>query len=158
MININIDESKRLRFKISLSGVHPQDLTGSMKIIKENIEYGFPIKIDNGDVIVDIGPLSKIYGSKIKDGSIFESKLEIIAGDNYLVPWKDEIKINNPIKIEAKVDNIIENIKNISKVEIFNVSEEEINKNIEDKIEEKEIIKKKSKFLEILENPLKKNT
>lgn len=161
MISININESKRLKFKISVSGVQPQDLKGSLRIMMEKIEYGFPIKIENGNVVVEISPISKIYGKKIKDGSLLDAKLEIIAGDNYLVPWNDKIKLENPIKVEAKIEDVIEELKDIMpKIEVSNISEEEtkekkeikedsdINKEIKE-----DINKKKSKFSMMLEEP-----
>jgi len=162
MISININESKKLRFKISLSGVQPQDLKGSMRIVVEGMEYGFPIKIDNGDIVVEVSPISKI-NNKLKDGSLLDAKLELIAIDTYLIPWQDKIKIKNPIKVEAKIEDIVEELSNlIPKVDISVSSvyeeEEEIKEEINEKKIEKKIeeIKKKSKFHNILEQDEKK--
>lgn len=121
MINLKFNEGKKLKFKISLSGVQAQDLRGSLRMMSEdNIEYGFPVKIVNGDVVVEIAPMSSVCGKSIKDGSILESKLELIADNNYLVPWKDKVKIENPVVIEAdlKYDFLKPDIK------ISDVSEE----------------------------------
>lgn len=157
MISINVNESKKLRFKISLSGIQAQDLRGSMKIMMEGIEYGFPIEIDNGDIVVDVNPISEIYSKTIKDGALLDAKLELIAGDNYLSPWQDKIKIDNPVKLEAKVDNIVEEIANLMPkvdVSIASVSEEK-EENEEKKeipvVEEKKNDKPKSRFSIMLE-------
>lgn len=155
MINININESKKLRFKVSLSGVQPQDLRGSMRMVIEGMEYGFPIKIDKGDIIVEINPISNI-SKKLKDGSLLDAKLELVAVDTYLVPWQDKIKIENPIKVEAKLEDIVEEIKDlIPKVEISDVSEEKKEKKKEIKDKEVRTIKKKkkSRFSIMLEEP-----
>lgn len=155
MISIDINETKKLRFKVSLSGVQVQDLKGSMRIMVDNIEYGFPISIDKGDIIVEVSPISKIHSKKIKDGSLLDAKLEVIAGDNYLVPWQDKIKVNNPIKVEATVEEVMEEINNIiPKVKVSDVSEEHIEKKENIIKEEKKEDKKKkikSRFSEIFE-------
>jgi hypothetical protein len=123
MINLKFNESKKLKFKISLSGIQAQDLRGSLRMMTEdNIEYGFPVKIVNGDVVVEIAAMSSVCGKSIKDGSILESKLELIADNNYLVPWKDKVKIENPVVIEAdlKYDFLKPDVK------ISDVTEENI--------------------------------
>lgn len=158
MINININESKKLRFKISLSGVQPQDLRGSMKIVAENIEYGFPICIDKGDIVVEMSPMSEL-NSKLKDGSLLDARLELIAVDTYLVPWTDKIKIENPIKVEAKLEDIMEELSDLMPkvdVSVSNVSEEDVEdkkeKKTKEKKEDKKVVeKKKSKFSKMLE-------
>lgn len=159
MISINVNESKKLRFKISLSGVQPQDLKGSMRIVVEGMEYGFPIKIDGGDIVVELSPISKINNT-LKDGSLLDAKLELIAADTYLVPWSDRIRVENPIKVEAKIEDIVEEVSDlISKVDISvsSVTEETEEKKpiikekkIEKKIEEKK--KPKSRFSIMLED------
>jgi hypothetical protein len=37
------------------------------------------------------------------DGSVLKAKLEIIAGDTYMVPWEDTINIEIPVAVEATV-------------------------------------------------------
>jgi hypothetical protein len=121
MINLKFNEGKKLKFKISLSGIKAQDLRGSLRMMSEdNIEYGFPVKIVNGDVVVEIAPMSSVCGKSIKDGSILDSRLELIADNNYLVPWKDKVKIENPVVVEAdlKYDFLKPDIK------VSDVSEE----------------------------------
>lgn len=161
MISLNINESKKLRFKISLSGVQPQDLQGAMRIISEKVEYGFPIKIDNGDVVVEVGPLADIYPDKVKDNIILDSKLEIIADSTYLVPWSGKISLKNPIKVEASIDDIeVEELSELllPEIKVSNVSEEEEKKKKEKKIDEssKKEDKKKSRFSMMMEQDKKK--
>lgn len=151
MLKINTNEKKRLKFNISVSGVEPNDLTGSMKIIVEGVEYGFPILIENGDVVVNILPFSTISGRKFRDGEKFDARLDIIAGDTYLKPWSDKVVIENPMKIEATLSGV-EDIKETTMPSINIAAIEE-----EDEVEEecdtpkkKEKKKSKSKFGKML--------
>ena len=151
MLKININEKKKLKFNIRVSGVEPNDLKGSMRIMIEGVEYGFPILIDDGSVVVNIQPFSTISGREFKDGEVFDAQLDIVAGDTYLKPWSDKVMIENPLKMEAVLTNI-EDIKEtkMPKIDISSLDEEVI----EDKKEEKKSKTKKkmiSKFSKMLE-------
>jgi hypothetical protein len=161
MINLNINESKKLRFKISLSGVNSYDLKGSMKIMIEGIEYGFPIKIENGDIIVEISPLSEICSKKVKNNTILNSKLEVIAGKTYLVPWSGNIKLKNPIKVEARVTGIEIDKSDkllIPEINVSDISGEDVRKE-EDHVKEnmKRIIEEIKKDIGKIEEPLEED-
>lgn len=127
MIKINTNESKKLKFKVSVSGVQAQDLRGSMKIIMDGIEYGFPIRIDNGSVVVNVSPLTEVTGRQFKDGDTFDSRLELIANETYLVPWTDKIKVENPVKVEATIESMEEEVteEKKPKISVSDISEEE---------------------------------
>lgn len=149
MIKLNTNEKKKLKFNIRVSGVQPQDLKGSMKIIYEDVEYGFPIRIDDGDVIVEVKPFSAITGKEFKDGDILESKLELIAGDIYLMPWSDKIKIENPVKVEANITEVEdideEEITPVVSVAQVNEEEQEIEEHCGMDHDEEDDTKKKNK-------------
>jgi|GEM_PF-5898964 hypothetical protein len=148
MLKVNTSEKKRLKFNISVSGVQPQDLTGSMRIMIEKIEYGFPILIENGDIIVNIEPLSNIVNRKFKDGEIFEAHLDIVAGNTYLKPWADRIQIENPMKIEATLTNE-EDIKETKTFDIkISSLEEEVQPPPKPPV--KKIVQPKTKFGKML--------
>lgn len=140
MIKLNINEKKRLKFNIRVSGVMPQDLRGSMKIMMEKVEYGFPIKVDEGKVIVDISPLSEITSREFSDGQTFDAQLDIIAAETFTTPWKDKIKIESPLKIEAMLSELEEVDEEEKKLEI---SVEGIDE--EEKVDEARHDKKDSK-------------
>lgn len=106
LIDLDISKSKKFKFKVSVSGVNVQDLKGALRIIIDNIEYGFLIKIENGSVVSEIESLLSICKKDIKDGSIFDAKLELIAENVYFIPWKDKVRISNPVVIEADLEDI----------------------------------------------------
>jgi hypothetical protein len=144
MIKLNTNEKKRLKFNIEVSGVQTTDLKGSMKIISDGVEYGFPIGLDGGKVVVEIRPLSEITRLDLKDGQSLPARLEIIANETFLVPWSDTIRIENPIKVEAKIDEVEEVFETtIPKIKIKTVEEESLIKEI--KKEEKKVERKKRK-------------
>lgn len=152
MLKINTNEKKRLKFNISVSGVEPKDLKGSMKIMIEGVEYGFPILIENGDVVVNIQPFSTISGRDFKDGEKFDAQLDIIAGDTYLKPWSDKVVIENPLKIEATLSGI-EDIKETTmpSINISAIEEDEVEEECgDDHTPEKKKKKKKSRFGKML--------
>lgn len=168
MIKVNTNENKKLRFNIRVSGVQPQDLRGSMRIMIEGVEYGFPIKIDNGDVTVDIKPLSSIVNKDFKDGELLESRLDIVAGDVFLTPWNDNIKIENPVKVEAVLEDVKEEeivtpaikISEVEEIEEVTDKETEKQKKEEEEDEKRDYHyhrntpgrkKKKSKIAEVLD-------
>ena len=147
MIKLNTNEKKRLKFNIEVSGVQTTDLKGSMKIISDGVEYGFPIGLDGGKVVVEIRPLSEISKLEFKDGQSLPARLEIIANETFLVPWSDTIRIENPIKVEAKIDEVEEVFETtIPKIKINAVEEESLlkEKKVEKKVERK---KRKPKSL-----------
>lgn len=104
MITLNRNESKSISFDISVQGVEARDLKGSLRMNLGNVECGFPIKIVNESIQVTIPSLRTLLKENI-EGPI-PAKLEIVAGDTYIVPWEDTIKIESPVVVEAKVKDI----------------------------------------------------
>jgi len=168
MIKLNINEGKKIKFNVNVSGFEIRDLKGSMKLTVEGVEYGFPIKIDNGSVSVEVPPLSSIMKKTFNENEHIDARLDVIAGDTYINPWKDTIIIENPVHVEVKVsevENVVEEIKptiNIEKIEEEVKKVEKIKedcgkdhkkKKKEDEVEEEcdKKKKKKSKFMEALE-------
>ena len=114
MINLNVQRSKQIKFGIEISGVQLNDIKGAVRLMHEGIEYGFPIKIFDGKILVEIPPLENVIISELRDRERIGAKLEVIAGDIYLTPWEDDIVIEKPIKVEATIQEeevVIEKIK-----------------------------------------------
>ena len=160
MINLNINEKKSLQFDVSVSGVDMDSLKGSMKIVMEGIEYGFPIKVIDGKIVVNIPPLTTFLKEDMLKNQTLNATLEIIADDTYLVPWEDQILLESPVRVEAVVSDIkgimekvkpqIISIKNPKIIaEEVPVEEEEADESCGKDHDKKK--KKKSKFAEALE-------
>jgi len=149
MIKLNVNSKKKLQFDVSVSGVQTEDLKGSMKIVMEKIEYGFPISIIDGKIVVEIPALNDFIKEESLNEDTVKASLGIIANDTYIVPWEDSIIIESPVKVEAimsDIQTIME--KELPKIEIKStpkvIVEEIDEKKIEKKVEKK--IKSKSKF------------
>jgi hypothetical protein len=140
MIKLNASEKKEIKFDVSVSGVSTQDLKGALRLILEGIEYGFPVSIVEGSVRVVIPALDSFVKDDLKDGQRLDAKLEIIADDTYLVPWKDTLVIETPIKVEAVISEVI-SVDEVIKPKIIVSKIEE--KLVEDKKEEKKEKKKR---------------
>lgn len=106
MINLNVQKSKQIKFGVEISGVQLQDIKGAIRIMHEGIEYGFPIKIIDNKIVAEIPPLENVIISELTDSEYMNAKLELIAGDVYLTPWEDNIKIEKPIKVEATIQEV----------------------------------------------------
>jgi len=153
MINLNINEKKSLQFDVSVSGVEMKDLRGSMKLVMNEVHYGFPIIILDGKIVVEIPALSDFLKEEALNEKTVDAKLEIIANDTFLVPWEDQIVLESPVKVEAVmsgIKTIMEKVTPSIKVKANpKVIVEE--KPVEEKKEVKVINKKKSKFVEAME-------
>jgi hypothetical protein len=148
MITFKSDSCKKLKFNIGLAGVAAQDLVSKFTLVSENLSLSFPAELIESDIVVEIPalePAMNLLNEKI------DVKLEIVAGDTYLVPWTDTAKIEVPIKVEA----VVEEVKDEEKKPIIEVSKLEIKDILSKTKPVKEVIpetscskekKKKSKF------------
>lgn len=120
MLDININESRDLNFKIEISGIVVSQLEGRLRMIIDNIEYGFPAKVSEGSIDIVIPPLKNIIQRDLKEGENFLARLEVQGDGNYLNPWNGEFQIHNPVAIKAK---IVENEKDIKPAISVSISE-----------------------------------
>jgi len=133
MINMNINEIKKLKFGIAVSGVQTRDLAGTMRILIDGVEYGFPTSVLDDKILVEIPPLNDVVKAGLKEGRALQAKLDIVVGDTALTPWADTVKLIMPITVEAVISEE-ENVK----------AETIIKLNLEDDISEK-VVKKVEK-------------
>lgn len=106
MLKLNVNEEKQLTFEVQIGGVNYDQITSRLRIIVGEIEYGFPARVGNESITVDLPPLNKVIGSKLKEGEEVAIKLEMIADGYYLTPWQDTVKISNPLVVEAKIKDV----------------------------------------------------
>jgi len=111
MIKLNVNEEKQLNFAVQIGGVNHDQIVSHLRITLEGIEYGFPATVINDAIIVDLPALNKIVAKKLKEGDEASVKLEMIADNHYLVPWRDTAVFSNPLVVEAKIvgDTVVSN-------------------------------------------------
>ena len=103
MLKINVNQEKQLTFEVQIGGVQTDQVTSQFKITIGEIAYTFPAKVGRDEITVDLPPLHKVIGTKIKEGDEADVQLEIIADGHYLTPWCDRAVLSNPLVLEVKI-------------------------------------------------------
>ncbi len=142
MLSINSNETKKIKFGISISGVDARDLKGALRLNVEGVEYGFPVTIEDNKVVAVIPPLKDLIKQPIDEHKRYDVKLELIANDTYIAPWTDVAKIKMPVSVEV-AENIEE--EEISTRETISLAIGSIDEEVieEKKVKPKRLIKKK---------------
>ena len=104
MIKFNTSKEKTLKFDITVEGISPSVLTYTLRLSENNVDYGFPGKIKNGEVVVTIPPLNTIM-KQDRINELKKVKLEIHdAGKSYYMkPFEDTILIEKEPTLELKI-------------------------------------------------------
>jgi hypothetical protein len=85
-IKINPNKNKEIKFDVKLEGIDSDNINGSFKINIDNIQYGFPIKIESNNQIKCIVPkLNEIVNRKLNEES-FNAQLELNGNGFYFEP------------------------------------------------------------------------
>ena len=152
MINMNINETKKLKFGVAVSGVQTRDLAGTMRILIDGVEYGFPTSVLDDKILVEIPPLSDVVKTGLREGRTLKAKLDIVVGDTAITPWADTIKLIMPITVEA----VISEEESIKKTETVKLNlEDDISKKVKKskdrKLKENEQPKRKTRMSKIFE-------
>lgn len=161
-MKIKLDKEKFLEFEMDASGVSEEDLKGYLRFVFEEIEYGFPVKIKDNKISVNIPPLQNVINNQVKESIskhseiVVKGRLDIIANENsYVCPWKGDVEIEIPVAVrlseknEKKESKMIKIVSDPDKMEFLNALKEE-DKKEEKKEDKKEEDKKKSKFADAM--------
>jgi hypothetical protein len=105
MLKLNVNQEKQLTFEVQIAGVQSDSVSSHLRIVIDEIEYGFPATVGNESIVVTLPPLRSVTARQLKEGEEVEVKLEIIADGNYLTPWTDSFRLSNPLMVEAKIMN-----------------------------------------------------
>ena len=149
-MKLKINESKILEFNTAIEGGEADDLSVTLRILIDNIEYGFfPISLSDKKIKVEIPPLKDyVREENLKNVKKVSARLDIIAKDKLFTPWRENnINLEIPLEVKAEMTDMTD-IKGILDEANIKVNIEE---NIDDKIDEGKSDKKKSKFMIMLE-------
>ena len=116
MIILKLNEGKRLKFSYAVASVHPENIHGHFIVDFGDSFIGYPIKIYEGKIVVEIKNLSRYI--KEDNVGVVDARLEVIAIDTFITPWRGQVKIEN---IKENIENIKENI---------NINEEEVKEEV----------------------------
>lgn len=103
MIKLDINKSKEIKFESKVNGISNNELSGSLRLEVDGIEYGFPVSVSESEISITIPPLKNVLLRKLKEGEKINAKLEMNGNGYYLNPWNEEIIIKNEVMIEAKL-------------------------------------------------------
>ena len=103
MLKLNVNQEKQLTFEVQIGGVSNDQVKSQFKITIGEVAYTFPAKVGRDEITVDLPPLHKVIGTKIKEGDEADVQLEIIADGHFLTPWRDKAVLSNPLVLEVKI-------------------------------------------------------
>jgi len=103
MLALDTVEGKNLQFEVQIQGIQPDQLKGVLRFDIDGVEYGFPAKISEGSISVDLPPMSNIIQKRLKDGAIIEGRLEVTGNGIFTEAWNGEFEVKSPLQIKAKL-------------------------------------------------------
>lgn len=103
MLKLQQNKSKKLTFEIEVGGIEHDHLNGFFRFLLDGIEYGFPLDINKEKMSVELPALSTLVSRQIQEHEVIEARVDIIGNGYYINPWKDAMKVSNPISIQSKL-------------------------------------------------------
>jgi len=157
MLKINPDDKRRLKFEVNIQGIDYQKLKGALRFNVNEIEYGFPVEVSEGSIVVDIPPLGNVI-KNLMDNQEIDANLQVFGEGFFLQPWIGKFEVDIPVKVEATImddnDSELINESKKAKVQVKSIEEDKevLHEPVEDEdnIQSIKVIKKESK------NPIKK--
>lgn len=166
-MKLKINESKTLEFEMDTSGVSWKELQGHFRFTLENVEYGFPVKINEGVVTVKIPVIKDVLHESIRS-SLYKHKevtvnarLDLVANNEvYINPWSGEVEIDIPVSVKVTEDKkkektsvkvtdpdiksyLDEESKKTKKSKLLESFNKPLNKKVVEKVEKKQVVKDK---------------
>lgn len=100
-ITFDIDKKKSISMLVETSGIEDnKKLKFTFNITVDGIKYGFPCKLEENRVDIEIPPLTKIING-LKSG-IYEASLDVTGnGKHFLQPFAEDVILTREPKIEV---------------------------------------------------------
>lgn len=102
-LKLNANETKILEFNMAVRGTNYRMINSSMRIRIGKVEYAFPAKVDEKSLTVEIPPLEEFYKGDAASLSELKARLEVIAGDTYIIPWEGTFDVETPVSITTEI-------------------------------------------------------
>jgi len=152
MIKFDLDKPKIIKTKIKVQNVDEENVDFILRLIIDNVEYGFKGVSDDGEVIFKIPPLRDYIDQDVNLDEEYPIRIETIANERFFQrPWSDSAKFTSIPKLELEEvtedDDLaeeqgagvsVESIEDDDIVERFRKAKEEV-------LKEKKCAKKKKK-------------
>jgi len=101
MINVYLNRGETLVFDYELSGLSPDVISARICIEIEGVDFCFPAVVTQNQIIASIPALNRVTNYELPVGATFNIRLEVIGSGFYLVPWRDNIIVNQPIQVKS---------------------------------------------------------
>lgn len=139
-ITFDLEKKKSISMMVETSGIDDKSkLSFTFNITVDGIRYGFPCKLEENRVDIDIPPLKSII-KNLKNG-IYDASLDVTGnGKHFLQPFKESVVVTSEPKVDVIVDTATDKAQikedmmaSISKI----IENDEVKTEVkEDKVEE----------------------
>jgi hypothetical protein len=103
MLKINANQDKELTFEVEIGGVSIDSISAKFRLVLDEIEYGFPAKVTDQAIYVEMPALRKILHRKVKEGENIQARLDLTSDGNVVSPWTDILEVSDFVVSEAKL-------------------------------------------------------
>jgi hypothetical protein len=119
MLKINANQDKELTFEVEIGGVSPDSISARLRLVLDEIEYGFPAKVTSQSIIVEMPALRKILHRKVKEGETIQARLDLTSDGNVVSPWSEVLEVTEFVVSEAKLmdDSVREKVNTLREKE-----------------------------------------
>jgi len=139
MLKINGNQDKELTFEVEIGGASPDSIVARLRLVLDEIEYGFPAKVTSSAIIVEMPALKKIFHRKVKEGEAVQARLDLTSDGNVVSPWTEVLEITDFAVSEAKLtDGVTKNkVKTLKETEEPTMDAREKAKELIERVESK---------------------
>ena len=139
MLKINGNQDKELAFEVEIGGASPDSIVARLRLVLDEIEYGFPAKVTSSAIIVEMPALKKIFHRKVKEGEAVQARLDLTSDGNVVSPWTEVLEITDFAVSEAKLtDGVTKNkVKTLKETEEPTMDAREKAKELIERVESK---------------------
>ena len=164
MLKLNVNGKRTLKFEVQVGGIDYKQLSGSLKFMIDNVEYGFPAVFESNSITVEIPPLKEVVSKDLREGETLKAKLETNGNGYYMEPWSGDFLVEAPVEVKATIKEVEENVTKptlevVSPEEIIGTEKEVISEDVEEdiKTESMKIVNNRMKEMEsVVDTCLKK--
>jgi hypothetical protein len=117
MIKLNAHKNSTIQFNVDVKNLGNETLKGFLRLVHEDIEYGFPVTMLGETAKIVVPALTDIIPGLNKDSEL-EARLDFISDSEYVEAWTDTAILNMPSIMEAKAEVIGEEDEGKLEVEI----------------------------------------
>lgn len=150
-MKLKINEAKTFEFEMDTSGCSWKELEGHFRLTLDDVEYGFPAKVEEGIIKVEIPIFKDVLNEAVKS-SLYKHKevtvparLDLVAnGEAYLSPWSGNIDIEIPVSVKISEEKVVQPDKKVKVVD----------PDVKKYLDEEKKAKKKTKLMESFNKPL----